>query len=65
MRTSALLLLLLLTSGLAVAQERDEERRKGQVTVNLQVGSGYRAISPTDEEFCGSFEVSRSGFVDG
>jgi len=44
----------LLLAGSASAEE--QKGHKGQGVANLQVGTGYRAIFPFDEEYCGQLD---------
>ena len=43
------------------ALEEDTFSHKGQVTVNVQGGMGFRALFPYDEEFCGELKDDGSG----
>ena len=38
------------------ARAEPEKSHKGQGTVNLQIGSGYRALFPYDGEYCGELD---------
>ena len=47
--------------GPAAADDKPRFNHKGQFTVNIQGGAGYRALFPYDKEYCGDVESDGSG----